>query len=153
MRDSQRQRLYNCEQVWSIQMGLGENTYSVAECQARVDSVLRTAWWKNRSGIRDITVRSSHGLTARAKFEPYNGHVITMGPEMRKQWVIMHELAHHLNPTNYNHGPDFCADYVSLVKRFLGEREGIWLRKQMVAHKVKCRGAVKPKSRRVRKVG
>lgn len=144
MRDSQRQKLYNCEQIWAIQMGLGEETYTVEECQARVDSVTRTAWWKNRGGPREITVRSSHGLTARAKWD--HGPVITMGPQMRKQWVVIHELAHHLTP-NYNHGPDFCANYVALTKKFLGEREATWLRKQMVAHRVKCRGVAKPRPR------
>lgn len=45
--------------------------------------------------------------------------VIHLHPRLLKPWIVLHELAHWVDPRG-GHGPRFCANFVLLVRGSLG---------------------------------
>lgn len=138
MRDNQRLRVYRSEQDC---FGTGTPT-SLQSCQEYVDSITRTAWWRNR--CRQTKVRVTHG--ARGGRAWASGTTIRTSPESRTEWVMLHELAHIMSPYHAApHGPEFCANYVGLTRQFFGKEKADMLRHSLRKNRCKVRGAAKPK--------
>jgi len=95
---------------------------TVAKCQALVDKVVGSRWWKSRSTVREVAVLTGQGArTARAAHYA-RGPVIKLPLWARTKPVILHELAHHLAGLDEKHGPVFAADYLALVQRWMGPK-------------------------------
>lgn len=142
MRDSQRSRLYSAEQ--QVAWGDAARHLTLPGSQRFVDQVLADIWWRNRSSIRSIEVKAG----ARNGRAWAGGTAIRTSPGSRKPWVLVHELAHHLTQDPTPHGAVYAANYLALVRRFIGEPQANDLRQQFRLGRVKCRGAA-----RVRSVG
>lgn len=59
-----------------------------------------------------------------------------------REFVILHELAHHLQPFEQQeaaHGGEFCGRYVDLVEGVIGAEAALLLRSAMLASGVKLR--------------
>jgi putative metallohydrolase (TIGR04338 family) len=139
-RDNQRQRLYNAgtalNEGWGAKIGKG----TLSECQAYVDALCNARWFQSRWGKRSIEVRQKTHGNATGYF---NGH-ICMPPWARTPYVVLHEVAHVLCPPSYaNHGPEYAALLLFLVKQHLGEEAGRLLRESFSANKVSYRTGVK----------
>lgn len=160
-RDSQRQKVYNAERVLDHSPSTLEHdrrerlsptvyrTYASQEtCQAFVDRVVRSRFWGSmlakttRSWLngppRKVTVGPGKG---HRKATAYGLSHIELPIWARKDWVILHELAHCLTDAMYArtapHGREFCSVYLKLVKRFLGDEWAEKLKESFREHRVK----------------
>lgn len=115
---------------------------SVESVQAYCDRVLRLNWVAGRweRAAEPVRVRARAGTTA-AHYEsgsgvlavPVRGARSARGgaPWALRELVVLHELAHHLEPRPEAvaaHGPEFCGRYVELVEGILGPEAGFLLR-------------------------
>ncbi|ONM46650.1 TIGR04338 family metallohydrolase [Nocardia donostiensis] len=160
-RDSQRAKVYDAEQLvrgaFDRADAFGHRTVEVHGSQltlpverrfASVESVavycrkvLALRWvaarWE-RAAV-PVIVRARAGTTA-AHYEATDGvlavPLYTGGTAWAlRELVVLHELAHHLDPDSGEHaahGPEFCTRYVDLVEGVIGPEAGLLLRTTML---------------------
>ncbi|MGW4530519.1 TIGR04338 family metallohydrolase [Nocardia sp. NPDC004340] len=113
---------------------------SVESVQTYADRVLALNWVRarwDRAGV-PVTVRARAGTKA-AHYESAGAVLAVPLHAGGSAWalrelVILHELAHHLDPELTEaapHGPDFCARYVELVDGVIGPEAALLLRTTM----------------------
>lgn len=147
VRDSQRSKVYASEKAvfpivneWHGALTRPVGLLSLQECEAYVAKVWSHAWvanfpTKGRSSTPP-TVRDGRG-TRRAY--SYGGE-IGLPRWARKEWVILHELAHELTADKFAaHGPEFVACYLRLVETFLGFEQRQKLGAEFLKRRVKTR--------------
>lgn len=145
VRDSRRQKLYNAERAakWPDTMkqwGRG----SVPEMRAYVDKLCRSAWFVRRwpqFRVYSIQVRDGRGH----RNATGGGGVVQMPLWARKEWVLLHEVAHCVTGTGHKHDWMFCANYLALVHHQMGKDAADELRAQFKFHRVKY---TKPRAKR-----
>ncbi|MFD4406783.1 TIGR04338 family metallohydrolase [Nocardia sp. NPDC058499] len=115
---------------------------SVESVQEYCVRVLALNWvvakWERAAA--PIRVRARAGTVA-AHYEPGSGVLAVPvhtdgprrggGPWALRELVVLHEIAHHLEPRPEAvaaHGPEFCGRYVELVEGILGPEAGFLLR-------------------------
>ncbi|MBF6328926.1 TIGR04338 family metallohydrolase [Nocardia transvalensis] len=110
---------------------------SVESVQGYADRVLALNWVRaqwDRARV-PVTVRARAGATA-AHYESERA-VLAVPLHARgtawalRELVILHELAHHLEPTGADlapHGPEFCTRYLDLVDGIVGPEAALVLR-------------------------
>jgi len=155
-RDSQRSKVYAAERKHS--QWYDDNQYAnLGEIQSWVDSICKSRWFINRFPRHALDKkaimkygRSADGikvLDGRGRQRPCGSTrgFIKLPKWSRFELVILHEIAHVVT-TRYStnnrklpayHGRDFCANYLTLVRRFLGKEAGKELRECFKRHKVK----------------
>lgn len=134
MRDSQRQKVYDAERC--VQRNATKaDAMTIAECQAMVDKILASTYVRRhyeraekivtRYGTVKV-VPGRNGGMARG-FDVYydggrhvGGPVIALGIWARQEFVVIHEVAHHLAGLHERHGWRFVACELDLVRHFLG---------------------------------
>ncbi len=110
---------------------------SVASVQSYTDRVLALNWVCDRwnRAAEPMTVRARAGTTA-AHYETGRA-VLALPLHTRgtawalRELVILHELAHHLEPAAADHaphGPEFCTRYLELVDGVIGPEAALLLR-------------------------
>ncbi|MGN2635232.1 TIGR04338 family metallohydrolase [Nocardia takedensis] len=167
-RDSQRAAVYDAERLVRVAFDRADETStrtvevhgsritlpverrfaSVDSVQTYVDKVLALNWvragWERAAA--PVRVRARAGNTA-AHYEP-EGAVLAVPVHTGatawalRELVVLHELAHHLEPTGSTlaaHGPEFCARYVELVDGIIGAEAAFLLRTSL--HGCGARGA------------
>ncbi|MFE5287789.1 TIGR04338 family metallohydrolase [Nocardia sp. NPDC056611] len=113
---------------------------SVESVQIYADRVLALNWVRaqwDRAGA-PVTVRARAGTKA-AHYESAGAVLAVPLHAGGSAWalrelVILHELAHHLDPEPAEaapHGPEFCARYVELVDGVIGPEAALLLRTTM----------------------
>lgn len=124
---------------------------SVESVQEYCDRVLRLNWvaakWERAAA--PIRVRARAGTVA-AHYEsgrdvlavPVHGRTSVRGgaPWALRELVLLHEIAHHLEPRPdavAAHGPEFCGRYVDLAEGILGPEAGLLLRITMYDSEVR----------------
>jgi putative metallohydrolase (TIGR04338 family) len=143
-RDSQRSKVYKAEQAAFNPFGdVGVMTLStVPEMQAYVDHMRASKWWEGcRYPKITITVTDGRG---RSRFAcatiDYRGRVIKMPSFARKNWVVLHEVAHHIareQGSGWLHDWRFCEIYLDLVRRMMGKAAHDALRASFKKHGVR----------------
>lgn len=161
MRDGQRAKVYDAEQLVrgvferadeyghrTVELYGSQLTLPVERRFASVDSIQRycdavldlnwvAARWGHAAG--PVQVRARAGAAA-AHYEP-DGAVLavpanrTGGDWALRELVVLHELAHHMEPElgdRAAHGPRFCARYVELVDGVVGPEASLLLRTTML---------------------
>lgn len=145
-RDNQKQKLYNAEREAFKGLPCDElHDLSVADCQAFIDKIVNSRWWKGRYTLSTLPeVKSGKG--ARWATARYGEHSIVLPLWARKPWVMLHELAHYAsrhkrgsNKTIAPHGPQFAKEYLALVERWIGKKEADLLRATYKTKRVKYR--------------
>jgi len=141
-RDSQRKKLYAAERKHSLWVNDSQFD-SVGEVQKWVDNICKSRWFKNRfprykldlsSLMRDgIATYGIKVLDGRGRLRA-NGSTrgfIKLPVWTRSHLHILHEIAHvitrrtdHNGPLPAFHGREFCANYIALVRQFLGKEAG-----------------------------
>jgi putative metallohydrolase (TIGR04338 family) len=151
IRDSQRQRVYDSERLAFEGLQNRAEPYktrpeykTVAECQGFVDEVTLSPTWKYlcppELSPRYVTVtdgrgRRRGGATAR--------DTIAMPKFARRQWYLLHELAHVAlwDGTQAGewpaHGPEYVCAYLHLLREVLGPEPHAALTEAMAAHRIK----------------
>lgn len=133
-RDSQKSRLYDAERKSGLERKYGERTMSIADCQALVNKVLASPVVERRypkrvaslrrDGIHVIASRNggkaSFGLWEDDDGRQRTGWTIGLGVWARQEFIVLHEVAHHLVGLRQHHGWQFCACLLFLTRRYLG---------------------------------
>lgn len=157
VRDSQRSRVYDAEMLVrgmfdradefgtrTVEMHGSQMTLpverrfaSVESVQSYVDKVMALNWIRARwdRATTPVTVRSRAGAKA-AHYEA-EGSILAVPLHVGgtawalRELVILHELAHHLDPApgeTAPHGPEFCARYLELADGIIGPEAALILR-------------------------
>ncbi|MVU80016.1 TIGR04338 family metallohydrolase [Nocardia sp. ET3-3] len=160
VRDAQRSRVYDAEGLVRgmfdradefgtrtvelhgsrITLPIERRFASVDSVQTYVERVLALNWVRaqwDRSAVA-VTVRARAGAKA-AHYES-EGAVLAVPLHAGgtawalRELVILHELAHHLEPKPDDaapHGPEFCGRYIELVDGVIGPEAALVLRTTM----------------------
>jgi putative metallohydrolase (TIGR04338 family) len=115
---------------------------SVESVQNYVDRVLALNWVRERweRATVPLSVRARAGAAA-AHYEAERAVVAVPLHAGGTAWalrelVILHELAHHLEPTGRElspHGPEFCSRYLDLVDEIIGPEAALLLRTSLLS--------------------
>lgn len=151
-RDSQRRKVYNSEQAHSLWTWDAHQYESIQEVQEWVTKICNTRWFKNRFPNYAVIADSMFHkegikvLDGRGRRRPCGSTrgFIKLPKWSRSDLVILHEISHvvtrrknrHLPLTAF-HGREFCANYLALVRRFLGKDAGDELKASFKKHKAK----------------
>ncbi|MFI5714770.1 TIGR04338 family metallohydrolase [Nocardia sp. NPDC051750] len=107
-----------CDRVLALNWVAAKWERAEAPIRARARAGTVAAHYESGSGVLAVPVHGSR---------PGRGGA----PWALRELVLLHELAHHLEPsppTVAAHGPEFCARYVELVDGVLGPEAGFLLR-------------------------
>jgi putative metallohydrolase (TIGR04338 family) len=150
-KDYGRQNLYSAEEASNLWRFAEEGFDSVKQCQAYVDRVLETKWWKKRyKHIKHIFVYkrsyawsyaeerppTTENMTEKQKNTKWQGAINLTRFSMDK-CTILHELAHFAVGLENGHNEDFCTALLAINRRFLGVEAATILEKNYKKHNVK----------------
>lgn len=148
-RDNQRAKLYKAErEAFKGKFPCDElHDWSVEDCQRYVDKIQKSKWWKKRCRFYPrIIVGDGRGHRRAVAYHMTlsRNPGIALPLWSRKEWVILHELAHHLvyghHPNgSAAHGREFAKEFLALVRRWLGPEEAKALKAAFKANRVKSR--------------
>ncbi len=164
-RDSQQSKLYKAERLHSLWSNNSQFD-SLGDVQDWVDKICKSRWFVNRfprhSLSRKITMLTGRGANGikvldgrgRRRANGSTRGYIKLPVWTRSELHILHEIAHVVTSrytTNNRklpafHGRDFCANYLALVRRFLGKEAGKELKVCFKKTKVKYTRPAKGKS-------
>jgi len=115
-------------------------------CQKYYNNIFKRAWFKNRWNSHYVIVVKGTGATTL-------GRTIRLAYWGRKEWVLLHELAHTLTPWQAPaHGREFAGILLFLVQQVMGKAEADKLRKAFKKNKVKYNYSAVPAVRKKRKM-
>jgi len=163
-RDSQRSKVYGAEEFArtlfdrAAEHGSGSIDFfgaaltlppearfsSLESVQLYVDRVLALPAVRALSpSPSSLTVRPRRGATA-AHYEIRDGDGVIAVPEEGTRWalrelVVLHEVAHHLCPTEPAHGPEFASTFCEVAAAVIGPEAGHVLRVLYDKHGVRLR--------------
>lgn len=143
VRDSQRSKVYKAETVIH---NIGEKFETVNDVSIYLRKIMNSDWFQQRYPEKTwFDIRDGRGTRyARGSNLSYGGVYMNLPRWARRESVILHELAHGLQPANTAwHGREFCAIYIELVGRFMGKEAEKKLRESFKANRVKYRRAAK----------
>lgn len=142
MRDSYRQRVYDAERkVFDNRPTVKWTT--VSEIQAYTDKLIGSAWWQRRWSGKAWYVEIRPGKGHRRAVS-YGGY-IQLPKWARKEWVLLHELAHEVTRWQGSpHGWQFLQCYIALVEHKMGKEAAVALKDELSAKRVPWR---KPKGK------
>lgn len=142
MRDSQRQKLYDAEDL-VFDPHFKRLHVTLEEAQALVDAVCAAALVRERypRAARVPTVKRAHGKRNGACFDPAEW-AIELNNATQTKNVVLHELAHALvRPSSKRdiqaHGREFAECYLWLVRCFIGRAWAEQLEASFKIHRVK----------------
>jgi putative metallohydrolase (TIGR04338 family) len=145
VRDNQKSRVYAAERASKLERHKSE-AMSIAECQAYVDKVLRSAYvmrkYPTRSG-EPRRIHVEHGRGGGYATAGWNGSIISLGVWARQPVVILHELAHHIAGLSHSHDWKFAGVFLDLVRHFMGAEAGDTLKAEYKEARVRYRQPVK----------
>jgi putative metallohydrolase (TIGR04338 family) len=145
-KNDQTQRLYKAENYIGHILEKKE-VWTLEECQKYVDKLLKKKriqdnypWAKNHK------IFVTHGGTGRrmayATFT-HRGATIKLPPWARNQYVVLHEVAHHLDCFEDGHTETFATILLDLVRREMGKEKAELLQASYHLHSVKVQSAKK----------
>lgn len=140
MRDTQRQKLYDAEQ---IAFGKAECRMTLDEVQVLVDRALASKVIRRhypRACFR-CTVTDGRSRRRGSYRACYDESEIAMPRLTRCKWYVLHELAHHLtrDPSESSHGWRFAACYLYLIRVYMGRSSEQALRSAFKIKRVRFR--------------
>jgi putative metallohydrolase (TIGR04338 family) len=146
-RDSQRSKVYAAERASGLTPARGTlGTMTIDECYDYTRRVLDSAYVRRRWPHATTTARliqvvpgRNGGHAGRRWGTPF----ISLGRWARTEYIVLHEIAHHLAGLDRQHDWQFCDTLLNLVRHFLGRDAHDALRDQFKAHKVRYRAPVK----------
>lgn len=141
-RDMQRAKLYRAENV--VRSMLKQPELSLEECGAFVNKVLVSDTFKQLTDLTwhgtGVTIKDGRGTST-----AYSRGVgeLNLPRWARNHVVILHELAHTAGTRSTEkrrmaaHGWQFAADFLTLVRKFMGRQVYVALRDAFILHRVR----------------
>lgn len=112
-------RLYSAETISGIKQHSG--TLTLKQCQAFTDKVIARKYVKDNYGsIPAILVLDGRGRRKACATFYYGRRAIKLPKWARNEYVILHEVAHHLTRLD-GHKAEFASCLLDLVRHFLGK--------------------------------
>lgn len=137
--DYQRDRVYRAEDASGIKTCQQKTFPSIEACQQYVDSLTTKSYFKRRFGVVMITaIYRPVGHAMGCRINETKGK-IWLPRWAWAEWVILHEMAHAINPpaAGSAHGRRWCKIYLELVKENMGQEWSTRLRETFVKYGVK----------------
>lgn len=167
-RDTQRKRVYDAEdRAWSWLATPSSELLTIEQCQALVDKVLASKWLSNQADMKmqvslvrrlgGVLVFAGTGNNATIEdrwgtsfgwyyHKKTDKPSISLSRQGRQKSVVLHELAHILQPSGTAaHGWEFCSIYLRLVRHFMGKEAHDKLKAEFKAGRVRF---TKPRAKR-----
>jgi putative metallohydrolase (TIGR04338 family) len=161
-RDNQRSKVYKSERAideriydkrgWCVKSTCGGRLDTMSEIEDWLNTVLESRWFQsfmNKNGnvsIYQFDIRDGRGSRrGRAWYWPSSRTGVVALPRWtRSKMYILHEVAHTVTPRRYAaHSPEFCANYLELVRRWIGKETADDLKASFKEHRVKFRRSSK----------
>jgi len=146
-RDNQRKRVYDSENALG-KTTCGGRLESVSEIEDFVNKIVRSRWMNTiarKNGnyyVHSVEIKDGRGTRNGFAYRyALSGHAVLNLPRWsRSKLVVLHEFAHTLTPDRYAaHGPEFCANYLDLVKRWIDKDTHAALKDSFQQHRVSFR--------------
>lgn len=140
-RDPQRFRVYAAERA--VGFPRAPEFPSLAAVRAHVATVLATPVWRTLSDDTlaagmPVVVRRGRRSHAYARVRALEAPVVVVPRDRWRRWTVLHELAHCARgPRTANHGPEFTASYLRLVRGCWDPALADRLAAAFVAHRVR----------------
>lgn len=129
VRDSQRSKVYKAQwaSVANYKTALGD----LEAVGKFVRRVCRSDWWREHALYPNEEVKIGDGRGARNAFARQVLNQIVLPKWARTDATVLHELS-HLTVSTYKpaHGPEFCANYLQLVRKYMGSEPADALKQQ-----------------------
>lgn len=139
-RDVQKSRVYRAEDCMVERHAKPFTT--MLEVWTYCERVERDPWFRRHYGRRKFRIKDGRGTRiARGGWDKLN-----LPRWSRKPLVILHEIAHCVAPAGCRHGWEFCAEFLKLVRHFMGKDVHDRLRAAMRVHRAKYK---RPMQKRV----
>lgn len=132
MRDMQRGKLYRAEKTcaaWTM-----KPFGSMVEVWAYLERVQRDRWFRRHFGLFRFRVDDGRG---RRRGAADTSGWLTLPRHARHPQYILHEVAHCVSPRGEMHGHVYAANYLKLVRHFLGAEAHAELRAAFKANRVR----------------
>jgi putative metallohydrolase (TIGR04338 family) len=144
MRDVQRKRVYDAEaEAFDHDKNTNDPTFrEVKAVEKYVKKVFAMKRVQKEWTRANWAPRVKDGRGCRYPCA-YGGVTIVMPVWARREWVILHELAHIITEREYTsktkapHGWEFCKTYLRLVEIVMGKGAYLSLEKSFLKHGVK----------------
>ncbi len=123
----------------------GTNIMTCEEVKSHIAIVLNSYWWSSKMpyGVSLTKLNDGRGTnSAMVRFWPGLKFELTIPRWARQRLVILHELSHVMTAMVGgvdDHGPIFCANFLNLVERWLGEPAYIEMESLFDKHKIESR--------------
>ncbi len=157
-RDNQRKRVYDSEKAiddrpwdkskWCYKSTCGGRLETVGEIEDFLDKIVRSRWMHTiarKNGnfyVHAVIIRDGRGTRSgfAYRYSMSGTAVLNLPRWSRSKLVILHEFAHTLTPDNRAaHGPEFCANFLDLVRRWIDKDTHAALKDSFRDHRVKFR--------------
>jgi len=115
---NQTTRVYDAESACGIKQSWEK--FTMKQAQAYVDKVLKRKYIREKYGIYSIRVLDGRGRR-KAGATWRDGRVILLPKWARNEFVILHEIAHHLDKSGVSHGANFATIELDLVRNMMGK--------------------------------
>lgn len=145
-RDRQKTRLHRAERIIATSL-----TWNLYFQSSRFEKFKDFVWCigsrLRKEGFAIAYVRVKDGRFCQSPFTVPEDELVGFPRHSRATWAVCHELAHlaHTNERGGRyqapHGPEFCAFYLEIVKRIMGDAAHIALYRAYIAEGVRCSGA------------
>ncbi len=143
-RDFQRQRVYDAEKIhshykhpvqeWTSNANGsftktndkftdGTPIMSTHEVREFVEKIMRSRWWKSRMPyVHHLHLKDGRGTRWARGYSIGSSLVLNLPRWARYPLIILHEMAHGMLPGKRisPHGRRFCANFLDLIKRWMG---------------------------------
>lgn len=145
MRDVQRKRVYTAE-VEAFDTDKKTDAPTLREVKA-VEKYVKKVFSSKRVQKEWVMARWAPEVKdgrGRRRACAYGGDAISIPVWARREWIILHELAHIIAIRHYGaspyiagHGWEFCKTYLRLVEIIMGKEAYLKLEKSFLKHGVK----------------
>lgn len=140
-RDSQRSKVYTAEQKTSS----GKHFKDIDEVRMYIAKIARTQWWKKLAAghpVENGPVRLEIGRSHSTALSFHGMRTVRMPGKSGWAYcekVVLHEMAHLITDCTHSasHGPEFCKNFLTLVKYRMGKDAAEELKRSFKTHKVK----------------
>lgn len=118
MRDFQRKRVYDAEDLAGITDKTLHRMMSQEETRLFVAKIIDTPYWLSNYGLTQIVITGGKKhVEAHCEEIAENIYKLRLPDWSRLPGIVLHELA-HATAFEDQHGPIFCKNYIDLLHRF-----------------------------------
>jgi len=114
---------------------------TIKECQQFINKVMARSYvQRNYSTLKDIVVLDGRGRRSACATYRNGQWVICLPKWARNEFIILHEIAHHISGAYLSHDSYFATCLLDLVRNVMGREDALTLQAAFHLKGVKVRG-------------